>query len=498
MTHGHNTNCKNVRTGSVRTEPGTPKLSGRAGIWKVTTLRVVPALVVLAMGAAAAFPGASAEGAARQGLQNAATQAADVPVAFPLKVSKDRRYLVDQHGVPFLVVGDSPQAMIVKLSELQAGEFIADRQAAGFNSLWINLLCNTYTGGRADGATYDGIRPFSRPGHLSRPNPAYFRRVASIIRLAARKNMAVFLDPIETGGWLKTLQANGVKQDYAYGRYLGRVFRRFPNIVWLNGNDFLSWTVPADDAVALAVARGIRATDPAALQTVELDYPVSSSLDDSRWEGRSAIDSAYTYFATYNEVLKDRANPNRHPIVMVEASYEFEHFYTGPETLRREEYWTALSGAAGQFYGNKYTWQFLPGWRSHLDTPGSTQMGYLTSLLGQTRWYALVPDTRHLVITAGYGTYGTPETGVNSSDYVTAASTPDGKLAIAYLPDMNKVSVNLAAFTGPVDAEWYDPSSGVRTTINRSPFANTGTATFTPAGPNADGDGDWVLLLTAS
>ena len=33
---------------------------------------------------------------------------------------------------------------------------------------------------------------------------------------------------------------------------------------------------------------------------------------------------------------------------MVEASYEFEHDWKGPETLRRQEYWAMLSGASGQ------------------------------------------------------------------------------------------------------------------------------------------------------
>ena len=29
---------------------------------------------------------------------------------------------------------------------------------------------------------------------------------------------------------------------------------------------------------------------------------------------------------------------------------------TTDETLRRQEYWTMLSGATGQLYGNGYTW----------------------------------------------------------------------------------------------------------------------------------------------
>ena len=51
---------------------------------------------------------------------------------------------------------------------------------------------------------------------------------------------------------------------------------------------------------------------------------------------------------------------------MVEASYEGEHNPGAaagtPLQLRMQEYWTMLSGATGQFYGNKYTWRFSPGW----------------------------------------------------------------------------------------------------------------------------------------
>ena len=53
--------------------------------------------------------------------------------AYPLKVGPTGRYLVDRHGVPVLLTGDSPQALMVNLSPHQADGFFADRQAAGFN-----------------------------------------------------------------------------------------------------------------------------------------------------------------------------------------------------------------------------------------------------------------------------------------------------------------------------------------------------------------------------
>ena len=342
---------------------------------------------------------------------------------FPLAVSPNRRYLVDHRDHPFLIVGDSPQALFVNVSVEQAKHFLVDRKAAGFNAVWVNLLCNSYTGGRPDGSTYDGIRPFRREGDLSTPNEAYFARADAMIRLAARQRMAVFLDPIETGGWLSVLRDNGLAKAYAFGRYLGLRYRKFPNIVWMSGNDFQTWRTPSDDALALAVARGIKATDPSHLQTVELNFFDSGSLDDTNWKGLISLDAAYTYFPTYARVLKEYRREDFLPVFMVEANYEGEHDYTGPQTLRRQEYWALLSGAAGQFYGNKYTWQFLTGWQGRLDTLGSRQMTYATNLFAGRRWFDLVPDDDHLVVVSGYGSYSATGS-VQDSNYVTAARTP--------------------------------------------------------------------------
>jgi Protein of unknown function (DUF4038)/Putative collagen-binding domain of a collagenase len=418
--------------------------------------------------------------------------------AFPLKMGPTGRYLVDRNGRPFLVVGDSPQALIAQLSPAQADHFFSDRQRAGFNSVWINLLCNTYTGGRSDATTYDGIAPFTKPGDLSTPNPAYFARADAMIGLAAKHDLAVFLDPIETGGWLDVLRSNGTAKAYAYGRYLGRRYRRDRNIVWLNGNDFQTWSRPGDDALVLAVAHGIRSSDPHALQTVELNYPTSTSSDDPRWKGMIGLDAAYTYAPTYAEVLKAYGRDDHLPVFMIEASYEGEHDYIGPSTLRRQEYWTMLSGAMGQFYGNRYTWQFEDGWSQYLDTVGSRQLTFVTNLFSRRRWFDLVPDSRQRLVVAGYGT-DSAGGDLNANDHVAAARTPGGRLAIAYLPTGRPITIDMRRLAGRrVRAQWYDPTSGRYSTIAGSPFAASGRRQFTAPGRNHEGDQDWALVLTAT
>jgi hypothetical protein len=417
---------------------------------------------------------------------------------FPLKESPTKRYLVDSEGHPFLIVGDSPQSLITNLSVAEAKTYFTDREAAGFNSAWINLLCDTYTGGRADGTTYDGIPPFTTLGDLSTPNPAYFARASQMISLAAEHHLAVFLDPIETGGWLEVLRENGVTAAYNYGLYLGQRFKQFSNIVWLSGNDFQTWQDSQDDALVLAVADGIKAADPKALQTVELNYLASTSLNDPQWARIVSLDAVYTYYPTYALVLHAYQNPDRVPAFLVEASYEGEYDFTGPSTLRRQEYWTMLSGGAGQFYGNTYTWPFLSGWQSHLDSLGSRQITYFTNFFSSLPWYDLVPDAKHELVVSGYGDYA-PWININSSNYVTDARTHNGGLAVAYLPTGKPIEVDMADMAGPrVGAQWYDPTDGKYKIVKGSPFADRGRRRFTVPGKNHEGNRDWLLLLTAT
>jgi len=41
--------------------------------------------------------------------------------SYPLKVSANNRYLVDQDNAPFLMIGDAPQTLIANLSQAEAG-----------------------------------------------------------------------------------------------------------------------------------------------------------------------------------------------------------------------------------------------------------------------------------------------------------------------------------------------------------------------------------------
>jgi hypothetical protein len=421
--------------------------------------------------------------------------------SFPVGVSANGRYLVDQNGAPYLLVGDSPQCLATNLSPADMDYFFADREQHGFNAMWVDTLCGPYTGGRSNYSTYDGITPFTTPEDLSTPNPAYFARIDSLVKLAATYGITLLLEPAETGSFRNLLRSNGVAKDFAYGAYLGRRYRNAPNIIWLSGNDYQSDQWATYDPYTTALARGLRSPDPKRLQTVELDYPVSLSTDNPRWASLVGLNSAYTYSPTYAEVLEGYNRTPTLPVILLEANYEGENNVGGspasPDILRRQEYWTMLSGASGQLYGNHYTWGFqYSRWKDELDTAGATQIAILVNFFTSLPWYNLVPDQTHILVTSGFGT---PKvTGlVSDSDYATAASTPDGRLAIVYLPTPRPITVDMGRFRGPVTGRWLDPTNGRYTAAASGPIPNTGSHEFTPTGPNGEGNGDWVLVLTA-
>jgi Protein of unknown function (DUF4038)/Putative collagen-binding domain of a collagenase len=405
---------------------------------------------------------------------------------YPVNVGPTGRYLVDRDGVPFLIVGDSPQSMIGNLSPADAELFFADRQARGFNTVWINLLCASYTGCNADGSTFDGIAPFNVPGDLTTPNEAYFARVDTILRLAARYGLLVIVDPAETGDWLEILYANGEQNCRAYGQYLGRRYAGFDNILWMHGNDYQEWG-PEPDQFTTAVARGIKDADDRHLHTVELNFLVSSSTDDPAWAPIIDLNAAYSYDPPHAEILKDYNRNDGLPVFLVEAAYENEG--ADPLVVRSQAYGAVLSGATGQLYGHGTIWPFLSGWQDALNAPGAAQMPNFAALFQSRPWWDLVPDQDSSVIVSGRRDFG-------SEDYAPAARTSDGSLVLAYVPSARTLKVDMSRLSGPVVARWYDPTSGNFVAIADG-LPNSGLLDIDTPGDNAEGREDWVLVLEA-
>ena len=123
----------------------------------------------------------------------------------------------------------------------------------------------------------------------------------------------------------------------------------------------------------------------------------------------------------------------------------------------------------------------------------------MKNLFAPRKWYELVPDQNHAVLTDGYGTQAPLGSGsVTTDTCATAARTPDGTLMIIYMPTIRTITVDMAKLAGTTAARWYDPTIGEYITVEGSPIPNSGNMRFTPPAKNRDGDGDWVLVLEAN
>ena len=256
----------------------------------------------------------------------------------------------------------------------------------------------------------------------------------------------------------------------------------------MSGNDFLDWK--QWDKYVAPVAQGIRDADPKKLQTVELEAPKSTSLEDPLWRPLVDINAAYSYTPTYEIVRRAYAEQPTMPTFMVEANYEFENNDKGPKTsdlsLRRQEWWTMTSGATGQLYGNKYTWGFQhDDWKEHIDTPAVDQYKLMADFFRQRAWQDLVPDLDNHFLVKGAGE-PTTEGDVLENDYATAAVTADGSLAVVYIPTARTVEVDSSQLAQGVEATWFDPSNG---------SSRPAAAPYTTPGKNAVGEEDWVLVF---
>ena len=129
------------------------------------------------------------------------------------------------------------------------------------------------------------------------------------------------------------------------------------------------------------------------------------------------------------------------PFVLMESTYEGEH-NASPVPIRRQAYWALLSGAAGQFRGNKPIWSFDAGWQSALDSEGSWDMVHFRRFFEAHPRHQFVSDQAHQFVTGGLGEF-------RGLDYAAAAYTQDRRTLIAYIPRPRTIAVDTAQLAGP-------------------------------------------------
>jgi hypothetical protein len=425
-----------------------------------------------------------------------ASRAFSEPPAFPLRLSADRHYLVDQNGKPFFVLGDTPW-FLQKLPLEDVRRILDDRKAKGFNTLFLEILDDSAMPSRD---AYGNVA-FQPDRDITKPVEAYWRYADTVMDEATQRGFFVIMSDLWYGAgnglWMHHVTPESAG---GYGRFVGKRYARFNNLMWMHCGDRNPDERLAECARRLA--NGIREEAPHHLHTAHLAHEFASAAFFAK-ESWLDVNMAYTYGAAHLHVLPEyqRDDPVR-PVILGETGYEAEpnaiellpdakrgDLWT-PYRIRRNAWWAVLSGASGYCAGTRL-WRFEPNWREVLNAESTRQAPLIRRLLEPRPWWRLIPDVKHELVTTGYGTW-------KQSDYVTAALADDGSWAIAYLPSSRTIQVDMSRLRGPVEAAWFDPSSGQYKPVEGSPFGNEGKRDFTPPGNNGVGTNDWLLVLEAS
>jgi hypothetical protein len=287
-------------------------------------------------------------------------------------------------------------------------------------------------------------------------------------------------------GWYQEMQANGATKLRNYGRYLGTQFAGLDNIVWVHGGDH---DPPANPGLTLAraIVEGLQERDPNGrwLHTWHADRTTGAGESVARNEPWLNLFNIYTSSTdVVAEAFTEYAAAAR-PSFLIEGRYE-DRGGNGP-FIRLQAYHALLSGISGHLIGNDPMWYFGAGWQSYLDSDGARSLPVMGALFNSRQWWLLQPDRNATFMTGGIG---------SGEQRAVAALASDRTFALAYTPENRALTFNLARLAGPtVGARWFDPANGVYTGIAGSPFAASGSRTFTPPARNSQNARDWVLVL---
>ena len=442
---------------------------------------------------------------------------------YPLKVSANGRYLVDQNDVPWRVQADAAWFLSTSATPEQVDVYLATRKAQGFNSFYLMAMVppGGYAAVPRAPDNDNGDPPFATPGLFSTAGASaaserYWAGIDSIIDKAAASGMAVMLAYTYLGyqgggsGWYQTLLAQPSLQDCLdWGSWLGARYRGKSNLIWFALGDYTPPAGSEGEARALAIIAGIKSAGAEQLFMAEpsggaavptLDAPAFASVLD--------MNSFYGYGLGHGEdyLEADRAwavTPAR-PAWVQEGGYEYENNtggFTGePYETRRTRFWGVLGGGtAGDGFGSRDAYQ-MRDFPASLSTPGATYSTIAFQLFASLPWWDLRPSGtgagyagKDLIVAGGGTKYG--------MDYVTSAVTSDGQLLLAYIPTTGEttprtLTVDMTAMSGATRARWFNPATGTFTDIG-SAYDRTGTRSFTSPGDNGTGTNDWLLVLDA-
>ena len=432
-------------------------------------------------------------------------------------------WFTDQHGQPRLWVATETWCLPVRAGEWNGGlwqldydNFFTDRAAQGVTVTMTDphQANNGLVAPFLNGSTWDGLNPFTSPGVL---NDAFWRRIDYMMASALRNGITIgFVFNIGydfvTGGpfdsWSNT-------NFLAYGTALGARYGGQPNLVWLFGNDIGPGGYDTNFDNILAGLRAGGANQLMAGAWWHAEYTSRYYTFDNTaatWGiNNSPVDFTYSYncgYFTIEYAYGEVANQGQaHLLPVIRGDGYFYNggaTYTTQDRAIRQEWWWCLASAARGILAeseNVYLWTNAAALTAATtDWSFANCLPHITSYFQSLpQWYNLLPDLSSALVTGGRGTRTAAfaSGGINyepafTNNYVAASKTPDGTLAVLYIPVATTVTVSTGLLAAGWTATWVDPVNAASSSAGAGPTFNS-----TAQGSNSQGDPDWALVFQA-
>jgi hypothetical protein len=377
---------------------------------------------------------------------------------YPVKVSPDHRYFVDQRGKPVFWLGTTQWQLFREYSLDDARTIIVKSKQHGFAFAQVMLF------GVGDGTkpNIHGDKPLVHDDPLT-PNEAYFRNVDAVLRIAREHNFVISVTLYHQ----RYRKAITLEKARAWAKWLATRYRDVPTIVWSMTPEAKPEFVPVLRELAAGLREGDGGAHPITFKPDPAPYS-SSFIHAEPWLDFNSMQTWKSVELIYPFVTRDYNLKPIKPVLMAEGAYEHGSEYgfeVTPLWIRRQAYYSYLAGAH-HTYGHNDSWRVLPTWKEALDAPGAVQLGILKSTFTSLpEWWKFVPDQALLV------------SGGNTSGKVLglAARHQEGRWILAYLGAKADFTLRLDGLSNRagIRAAWIDPRDGRSRPVSILPAAPT-------------------------
>ncbi|MGC9327054.1 MAG: DUF4038 domain-containing protein [Candidatus Hinthialibacter sp.] len=389
-----------------------------------------------------------------------------------LRLSQNRRYIEHHDGTPFFWLADTVWCGPALADYKDWQVFLQDRVDKQFTAIqFVAAQWRMFATDAEGNATFTGHDRIAI-------NPDYFQRLdryVDAINQAGLIAVPVVLWAIRgeaNPGYSLPVDQRIVLADYIIARYGAH------QVIWFLGGDGDYSGEKAEPWKK--IGRAVFHEDQRRLATMH--------VCGRNWSGEEFRREPWFHFVSYQSGHGDDEKTFRWlnqgppstewdndpplPVINTEPNYEAHNGYAHRKAhndfaVRRAAYWSLLvSPTAGVSYGGQGIW----GWHEKVQTPadhhgaglgspwyiakdlpGALHMKYLRQFFQSIDWWTLSPAPELLAEPPGRK---------DASQFIAAAKSGDGKLAVIYMPEGGEIKIQTAGLAPTMKAQLFHPRTG--------------------------------------